>query len=75
MAVNANPLGCRLQLRLITGQDDKGNPTYRSRSYANVKPLASDQAVYNVGSALGNLQQLELAEIRRVSEYVLVEEA
>lgn len=74
MAVNANPLSSRLQLRLITGQDDKGNPIYRSRTYSNVKPLASDEDIYNVGDALADLQQHELDQIRRISEYVLEEE-
>jgi hypothetical protein len=74
MAVNANPVGSRLQLRLNVGQDAEGNPIYRSRSYSNVKPLASDQAVFAVGSALAGLQQHGLEEVRRVNEYVLVEE-
>ena len=74
MAVKANPLSSRLQLRLITGQDDKGNPIYRSRSFSNVKPAAADQSVYNVGDALAGLQQHELDQIRRIVESVLVEE-
>jgi hypothetical protein len=74
MAVSSNPLGGRLQLRLIVGMDDKGNHIYRTRSYANVKPAATDQAVYDVGSALANLQEHDLEEVRRVSESVLIEE-
>lgn len=74
MAVNAIPLGSRLQLILITGMDDKGNPTYRTRSYSNVKPDASDLAVYNVGNALAGLQEHELDVMRRVNELILKEE-
>ncbi len=74
MAVIANPLGSRLQLRLLVGQDDKGNPIYRTRSYSNVKPAASDQAVYNVGYALADLQEHELDALRRTNELVLIDE-
>jgi hypothetical protein len=73
MAVTANPLGSRMQLRLIVGQDAAGNPIYQSRSYSNVKPLASDDAVFAVGNALAGLQQHGLEEVRRINEYVLVE--
>ena len=74
MAVNANPVDSRLQLRLNVGQDTEGNPVYSSRSYANVKPLASDQAVFSVGNSLAGLQEHVLEEVRRITEYVLVEE-
>lgn len=74
MPVTVNPLSSRLQLRLVVGQDDQGNPVYRTRSYANVKATASDDAVFAVGSALAGLQQHDLEEVRRVNEFVLVEE-
>lgn len=73
MPVNTNPIGSRMQLRLIVGQDTGGNPVYRTRSYSNVKPLASDDDVFAVGNALAELQVQELDELRRINEYVLVE--
>ncbi len=73
MAVITNPLGSRMQLRLNVGQDDEGNPIYRSRSYSNVKPLASDDDVFAVGNALAGLQQHGLEEVRRINEYLLIE--
>lgn len=74
MAVIANPLGSRLQLRLIVGQDGQGNPIYRTRSYSNVKPDASDEDVLAVGNALAGLQQHEVEELRRTNDFVLIEE-
>ena len=74
MAVISNPLGSRLQLRVITGQDDKGNPIYRTRSYSNVKPAASDDDLYSVGNALVDLQKHELDFIRRIDESILIED-
>jgi len=74
MAIVANPVGSRLQLRLNVGQDTEGNPVYSSRSYANVKPLASDDAVFSVGNSLADMQEHELEEVRRINDFVLVEE-
>jgi hypothetical protein len=74
MPISANPVGSRMQLRLNVGQDAGGNPIYRSRSYSNVKPLASDQDIFTVGNSLADLQQHTLEEVRRVNEYVLEEE-
>ncbi len=73
MPVNALIAGSRLQLRLITGQDLEGNPVLRSRSYSNIKGFASDEALYETGSALAGLQQFPLDELRRINEYVLIE--
>ncbi|NLJ56378.1 MAG: DUF1659 domain-containing protein [Firmicutes bacterium] len=74
MAISSNPLSGRLQLRLVVGMDDLGNYLYRTQSYSNLKPTASDQDVYDVGSALAGLQEHGLEEVRRVSEVVLIEE-
>ncbi|MGI5822620.1 MAG: DUF1659 domain-containing protein [Dethiobacteria bacterium] len=74
MAVNSNPLTGRLQLRLVVGMDSLGNHLYRTQSYSNLNPSASDQDVYEVGNALGDLQEHGLEEVRRISEALLFEE-
>lgn len=73
MAVNTVPIDSRLQLRLIVGQDEQGNPLYRTSSYSNVKPLVSDEAVYAVGTALAGLQKHTLEELRRTNNFILME--
>lgn len=73
MPVYANPLGSRMQLRLLVGQDEQGNPIFRTRSYANVKPTATDDEVHQVGAAIAGLMRHGLEELRRINEYVLVE--
>lgn len=73
MAVQAMPVDSRLQLRLIVGQDAQGNPIYRTSSYSNVKPTASDDDVHAVGNALVGLQIHSLDELRRINNYVLIE--
>lgn len=35
----------RLRLTFQTGLDEFGDPTYRSKAYANVRPAASDEDV------------------------------
>jgi len=71
MSVNAIPVGARLQLRLVVGESPEGSPVYRTRSYSRVKPLAADDSVHAVGSSLAAMQEHDLAELRRVNEYVL----
>lgn len=74
MPVITQPVGSRLQLRLMIGQDTQGNPIYRTKSYSNIKPMASDQAVYAVGTALAGLQKHPLEELRRVNDFILIGE-
>ncbi|NLC51365.1 MAG: DUF1659 domain-containing protein [Firmicutes bacterium] len=74
MAINAETISSRLQLRLITGFDGEGRPIRRSRSYSGVKPEAGNEDVYDVGSALADLQKNQLDAIRRIDEVELTEE-
>lgn len=74
MPVAAIPLATRLQLRLRTGFDGSGNPIIRTRSYANIKPGASDEAVLLTALDLAGFQEHELNAVRRVNEYELEEE-
>ncbi|PWA09028.1 hypothetical protein DCC39_13755 [Pueribacillus theae] len=55
------------QLRLIfeTGIDRFGNPVYRNKSFNNVKPDATPDALYAIATALVPLQEHSLFEIER----------
>ena len=73
MPVNVNPLGDRVQLRVVVGTDpETGNPIYRSRSYSNVNPEADDQAVYNVAEGIGNLTEDSLTDVFRHKSFAIV---
>ncbi|MEW5784353.1 MAG: DUF1659 domain-containing protein [Bacillota bacterium] len=74
MAVTSTPLISRMQLRLSVGFDGSGNPVMRTRSYANIKPGASDEAVFETGQNLADFQEHTLEAIRRVDEFELEEE-
>ncbi|NMA92611.1 MAG: DUF1659 domain-containing protein [Firmicutes bacterium] len=71
MAVTIVPLRTRLQLRLQVGLDDKGNPRFVTRSYANLKSDADNEELYQLGYALASLQEHDLGAIRRVDEVEL----
>ncbi|MGI5876040.1 MAG: DUF1659 domain-containing protein [Dethiobacteria bacterium] len=74
MPVSTSPTGSRMQLRLVVGHDTEGSPIYRTRSYSNIKPGASDEDVYEVGMALASLQVHELEDLYRINELILEEE-
>lgn len=74
MPVTATHLSTRLQLRLSLGFDGSGNPILRTRSYANIKPNAVNEDLFDTGEELASLQEHTLDVIRRVDELELEEE-
>ena len=60
-----------LRLRLNTGVNGSGDPTYSTKSLSNVKPAATDQDVYAVAQALAALQNYVLTSIARVDNSLL----
>lgn len=73
MALTAVKESTRLKLELVAGMDgDK--LILKSKTYSRVKPDAEDQAVYEVGQFIGNLQTLPVHKIKRLEEIELVEE-
>ncbi|HPZ43574.1 MAG TPA: DUF1659 domain-containing protein [Bacillota bacterium] len=66
MAVEKAPANSILRLELRVGVSPEGNPVYRTRSLNNVKPLAADQDIYDVATALAGLQEYQLNGISRV---------
>lgn len=74
MAVTAIPLSSKLQLHVRIGYTDEGKAILRTRSYANLKPAASDQDLYDTGMEMSELQDHYLEVIRRVDETELEEE-
>ncbi|UNC90762.1 DUF1659 domain-containing protein [Candidatus Contubernalis alkaliaceticus] len=66
MPLQVLPGYSRIQLRLQVGTVE--SPAYRTRTYSNVKHDSSDQDVYDVAFALGNLQQYDVDSIIRINE-------
>jgi len=46
----------------------------KSKTFANVKSAAQNEDLYNLGVAISDLQEYELANIVRYDEYELLEE-
>lgn len=65
MAIEKYNVSGALQLILVTGQDDEGQEIKKSRTYGNVREVAEDEAVYDVGMAIAGLQKHSLQEVRR----------
>ena len=70
--VTKNPSG--LKLRFNLGKDEiTGKTKVKSRTYSNVRPTASNDAVYAVGNALVSLQEFALLEIAKIDNSTLSE--
>lgn len=59
-----NPSG--LKLKFDCGKDDKGKSIVKTKTYSNVVPTSTDDAVYEVGSALASLCEHTLVEVFKV---------
>ncbi|MFY9371676.1 MAG: DUF1659 domain-containing protein [bacterium] len=72
MAVERNEALSRLQLRFQTGVDEEGKPIFKLKSYSNVKAEASDEDLFQVAEALGQLQQHVLQGVMRHDSAALI---
>ena len=62
----------KLAVKIQTGLTASGSPVYRTRSFANVKPAASDADIHAIGAAIASLQKHTIAGIVRADEGFLV---
>lgn len=65
MAIIQMPDATRLVLTLQDGVDGEGNPVTKTKSFNNVKPDASDEALYHIANNLAQLQTKPLLSIDR----------
>lgn len=65
MAVVKMPQSGKLVLKVQTGVSTNGNPVYRARTFANIKPGAPDSDVFAVAEGLAGLQKHTLVDIVR----------
>lgn len=73
MAVSMIPLDSRLQVRYQTGVNGEGEPVYSTRNLGSVRADSDDQSLWTVAAAITGLQQLPVAEVRRIDYGVLTE--
>lgn len=74
MAIIQMPDASRLVLTLDDGVDDEGNPRTKTKSFNNVKPGATDEALFNVADSLAQLQTRDLVSIDRQDRAQLVDD-
>ena len=68
------PRDSSLQFRLVVGTNpETGAPIINSKSFAKIKSAALDQDVYDVATALVDLQKYPVDEIRLERESQLTE--
>jgi hypothetical protein len=65
VAVRSSRAASELVFNVEDGVNSQGMPVIRARRYANVKPSASDEAVYAVAMSLAGLQARTLAGVQR----------
>ena len=65
-----NPAGLRLKFDL--GKDELTNKTkVKSKTYSNIKPEATSQAIYDVATALEGLQEFSVLEVTKIDNTTL----
>lgn len=74
MALVTNPYNSRLTLLLYAGDDERGNPIIRRKSFNGVKYDASHEDVYAVALALASLQTYDLVEAERTDRTGLMDD-
>jgi len=72
MSVISSVVSSGLRLMVQVGMNNEGSPIIRTRSFNRVKPQATDEAIYNVGIKLGELQQYPVTAVRRTIESDLI---
>lgn len=60
------------KLKLVYTEEVDGKLKSRSKTFANVNSLATDDGILQAGNALGSLQNLAPEEVRRVDEVTLM---
>jgi len=74
MPIIANQANSIVKLVLNAGLDVNNKTIMKSKTFANVKSAAQNEDLYNLGVAISDLQEYELANIVRYDEYELLEE-
>ncbi|MDR5659939.1 DUF1659 domain-containing protein [Serpentinicella sp. ANB-PHB4] len=61
----------RLRIRVVDSVDENGNERYSSRTYNNVRPEATNEAILNTTQEMVALQEKPVNAIVKISEQEL----
>lgn len=62
----------RLRLNFETGVNEKGEPTYKVKTYSNIRKGATAAELYQAGQALGGLSAHLLVGVERTVNFEIV---
>ena len=72
MAVTTMNNPSSLRVKLDAGLNDStGNTIVKSKTYSNIKPEATSQAIYDVATALEGLQEFSVLEVTKIDNTTL----
>ncbi len=74
MAVKKTGVATKLILRVQTGTDKKGAPTYSQRTIQHVNPVLGDEDFLTLGKNIGALQAHTVHDVMRQDAAALTEE-
>lgn len=60
-----------MKLKLVKGKDTASNPAYTTRSFNGINTGLSDEDMLSIGTAMANLQSLELGSVIRQDKCTL----
>jgi hypothetical protein len=72
MAVEKMPQESRIGIKVVNGVSATGANVFKTLGFSNVKPSATDQDLYDVGTSLAGLQAKSLVAIVRTDSANLV---
>ena len=74
MAIISNQANTKLKLVYNAGVDDNNKTITKSKTFANMKPTAQNESLYNLGVYISGLQAYALSSVLRYDEYELINE-
>lgn len=74
MAIVASKNASKLKIVLYAGVDENNKDIIKNKTFNNVKPIATDESIYNTAVALSGLQAYALTNVKRLDDYDLSDE-
>ena len=74
MPVMPNQANSKLKLVFSTGLDENNKDIVKNKTFSNIKPTISSEDLYELGTAISDLQAYPLLNLIRYEEYELINE-
>ena len=71
MAITAVRYASSLALEVVVGVDEKGNDKKKMKTISRISSGATDESLYNIGTAIAQVLRYETTEIHRVNKNIL----